>query len=92
MSIKYEELDFDHIVEFTQDSTVFAAARENGSGHLRLFLIINSTGNVYTRNGKIDSWEQLYGSSRATIIARVIAARNRRIPYYRINAANGSLQ
>jgi hypothetical protein len=83
--IKFEVLEFDHIVEFTKDSTVFAAARENGNGHIRLFLITESTGNVYARNGRTDSWEQLYSSERDSIIARVIAARNNHIPVYRIN-------
>jgi hypothetical protein len=86
--IKYEELEFDHVVEFTQDSTVFAAARENGSGHLRLFLIHNATGNVYTRNGRADSWEQLFGSERDSVIARLIFARNNHIPTYKVNGSS----
>jgi hypothetical protein len=90
-NIRFEVLEFDHIVEFTRDNTIFAAARENGSGHLRLFLINESTGNVYARNGRADSWEQLYGGDRATIIARLMAARNNRIPVYRINGTNGSV-
>jgi hypothetical protein len=90
VKINYDVLEIDHIVEFSLDSTIFAAARENGSGHLRIFLIYQSTGNVYTRNGRIDSWEQLFGSERNTVIARVLAARNHQIPTYRANAANGS--
>ena len=84
--INYGVLEFDHIVEFTRDSTVFAAARENGSGHLRLFLITEA-GNVYTRNGRADSWEQLTDSDRDTIIARIIAAKNN-IPTYKINGSH----
>ncbi len=90
--IKFDELCFDHIVEFTRDSTVFAAARENGNGHLRLFLINETTGNVYTRNGRADSWEQLIGSNRDTIIAQIIAARKSNIPTYRINGNGGGPQ
>ena len=89
-NIKFEVLEFDHIVEFVKDSTTFAAARENGYGHLRLFLI-TATGNVYTRNGRAESWEELYGSNRDAIIARILAARNNHIPVYRINGTNGSL-
>jgi hypothetical protein len=90
VAIKYELLEFDHIVEFTKDNTVFAAARENGSGHIRLFLLTN-TGNVYTRNGRIDSWEELFETDRENILTRIAAARNNRTPVYRINGTNGSL-
>ena len=82
--IQFDQLEFDHIVEFIKDSTVFAAARENGNGHLRLFLIVES-GNVYTRNGRADSWEQFFGSERDTIIAHITAARNNHIPVYKVN-------
>ena len=103
VKINYQVLEFDHLVIFEKDHTVFAAARENGNGHngnghngnshIRLFLINESTGNVYTRNGRADSWEQLYGSDRDTIIARVTAARNNHVPVYRINGngTDGSL-
>ncbi len=87
-NINFDVLEFDHIVEFTKDSTTFAAARENGSGHLRLFLIYESTGNVYTRNGRADSWEELIGSNRYTVLARITAARNNHIPVYRINGSH----
>ena len=87
VNIDYAVLEIDHIVEFIQDSTVFAAAREN-SGYLRLFLVHQGTGNVYTRNGRADSWEQLYGSNRDSIIARLLHARNNDAPVYRINGTS----
>ncbi len=83
--INFDVLEFDHIVEFTNDATLFIAARENGNGALRLFLINEATGNVYTRNGRADSWEQLFHSERDIIIARIIAARNSKVPVYKIN-------
>jgi hypothetical protein len=86
-TIKYDELEFDHIVEFTGDATIFAAARENGSGRIRLFLVNESTGNIYSRNGAIDSWELVCGDHRYSILARLTAARNRHIPVYRINGS-----
>ena len=86
--INYEVLEIDHIVDFLEDNTVFAAARENGNGHMRIFLVNESTGNVYTRNGRIDSWEQLYGSDRDIILARIAVARNNHIPVYRINGSS----
>ena len=86
--INYDILEIDHIVEFNKDNTIFAAARENGNGHMRLFLINESTGNVYTRNGRADSWEELYGSERDTIIACLVAACNNCIPVYKVNGAS----
>jgi hypothetical protein len=91
MGLKLNELTFDHIVEFAKDRTIFAAARENGNGHLRLFLIHEDTGNTYTRNGRADSWEELKGLDRDTIIACIRTARNK-IPVYHINGnGNGSV-
>ncbi len=84
------ELHFDHIVEFSKDHTIFAAARENGNGHLRIFLIYEATGNVYTRNGRADSWEQVLGSDRRDILAKVSEARKSNVPTYKINGSNGS--
>ena len=83
--VKYDELKIDHIVEFSKDSTIFVAARENGNTYLRIFLINESTGHIYTRNGRADSWEELIGSGRDTIIARIIAARNNQVPVYKVN-------
>lgn len=88
VKINYALLEIDHIVEFNKDNTVFAAARENGNSHMRIFLVNESTGNVYTRNGRIDSWEQLYGSDRDNIIACIAAARNNHTPVYRIIGTN----
>ena len=90
VKLNYAEMEFDHIVEFTKDKTVFAAARGNGS-HLYLFLIYEDTGNTYVRNGRADSWEEVRGTERETIIARVNAGRKNHIPVYRINGTNGSI-
>ena len=88
VKINYAQLEFDHIVEFSKDNTVFAAARENGNGHMRIFLVNEATGHVYTRNGRADSWEQLSGSDRDTILTRLAAARNNHILVYRINGSS----
>lgn len=88
VKINYEVLKIDHIVEFIHDSTVFAAARENGNGHMRIFLINNTTGNVYTRNGRADSWERLYGDDREVIVTRITKARETGIPVYKINGSH----
>ena len=89
-TIKWDELEFNHIVEFTRDSTIFAAARENGSGRIRLFLINEATGNVYTRNGQVDSWEAVCGNHRYTVLTLLVAARQNHTPVYRINGSHKS--
>ena len=87
-AINFDTLEFEHIVEFTKDSTIFAAARETATGHIRLFLIYEATGNVYGRNGRADSWEELLGSVRDAIIARITAARNNHTPFFKINGSH----
>jgi hypothetical protein len=85
--IKFNALELDHIVEFSKDHTLFVAARENGSGHLRLFLI-SAGGNVYTRNGRADSWGELGGADKTSIVARITAARNNHVPTYHVNGSS----
>ena len=86
--IKFKELEVDHIVEFSKDSTVFAAARENGNGHLRIFLIYENTGNVYTRNGRAESWEEISGGDKESVVTLVRTARNNRVTVYKINGSH----
>jgi hypothetical protein len=86
-NIKFDELEFDHIVEFSKDFTVFAAAREVNSGHLRTFLIKEDTGRVYARNGRADSWEELCGAHRYGLLALLTAARST-VPVYRVNGSH----
>ena len=88
VKINYAELKFDHLVSFEKDNTVFACARENGSGRTRLFLVFNGNGRVYTRNGQVDSWEELMGADRDNILGRIIAAKDKNIPEYRINGSH----
>ena len=88
MELKYSELTFDHIVDFTGDRTTFAAARYNGNNHLRIFLIYENTGSVYTRNGTADSWEAITGTESALIRERIEQARSNRIPVYKVNSVH----
>ena len=90
VKINYDLLEFDHVVEFIHDHTLFAAARDNGNGHSRLFLINEDSGRVYTRNGRADSWEQLFDSDREYILVRVEAARHNHIPVYGVNGDSGA--
>jgi hypothetical protein len=79
----YSEVELSHMVIFDRDSIVYAAGREHD--HVRIFIVNEHTGNVYSRNGRADSWEEIWGSDRASVVARVISARNyRNIPIYRI--------
>ena len=83
--IKIDEIRIDHIVDFAKDNTTFAAARENGNNHLRIFLVNHDTGTVYTRNGRADSWEELNSGLRDSILSCIIAARSN-VPVYRLNS------
>lgn len=88
VKINYQHLNFEHLVIFEKDSTVFAAARHNGD-KVRIFLIYERTGNVYTRNGRAESWEELYQSDACTIRNRVNESRNR-IPVYKVNGSHNN--
>jgi hypothetical protein len=83
-----EELHIEHLVIFERENATFAAARESGNHHLRIFLVYSTTGCVYTRNGRADTWEELLGSQRDSILARILAAKNyRTVPTYKINGS-----
>lgn len=86
--VKVEELKFDHLVDFQKDNTVFAAARYGADNSLRIFLVYKSTGNVYTRNGRADSWEEITGKDADTIRSRIAEARVNKIPTYHINGTH----
>ena len=87
--IKIEEIRIDHIVDFSKDHTTFAAARENTSGNLRIFLVNDNTGTVYTRNGRADSWEELIGINCELIRIKICQAREI-VPIYKVNGAHNN--
>ncbi len=89
VKINYSELRMDHIVVFEQDNTIFVCAKENGKGSTRIFLIFDGgSGNVYTRNGQIDSWESLVAYDASVIRNRVEESRQSNILTYRINGSH----
>jgi hypothetical protein len=89
VKINYSDLKFDHVVEFSADDTIFACARVNGNGHVRLFLIFDKgNGRIYTRNGCADSWELLQECDAEIIRQRVKEALNNYIPVYKINGSH----
>ena len=87
--INYNELKFDHIVEFNQEQTIFACSRENGKGRIRLFLVFgNGMGRVYTRNGRAESWEALEGADATTIRRLINQATEEGIAVYQLNGSS----
>ena len=90
VKINYAELRFDHIVEFTQEQTIFVCCKENGCGRTRLFLIFeDGNGSVYTRNGRADSWEVLTGEDAETIRQQIRQANG--IPTYQLNGSSRAI-
>lgn len=76
------ELDirFEHLVVF-EDNQIYARAREKDTRRIRLFLINENTGDVYSRNR--GSWEEIYGDDRSFVVSNIYTARhNRSIPVY----------
>ena len=82
-------LTFDHLVDFAQDKTTFAAARYSDTS-LRIFLVYNETRNVYSRNGRADSWEQLSESEAEIISRRISEARENKIPVYKVTGSHSN--
>ena len=78
---------FEHLVVF-EDNQIFASARVPDTRRIRLFLINETTGDVYSRNGKAESWEEIYGDARSYVVNNIYNARqNRSIPVYNLKTA-----
>ena len=83
--IKLEEIRIHHIIDSTKDFSTFAAARENSSNKIRIFLVMDS-GSVYARDTQADAWKELVGSVADYIRSCINQARGS-VPVYRVNAA-----
>jgi hypothetical protein len=80
--VKCQELRFDHIVEFSDDASVLAAAKD-AAGYLKLFKVDAARGEIHQRNGRSSSWERIPNADE--LLGFLIAdARERRIPVFRI--------
>ncbi len=85
VKVNFEGLEFQHLVVYQKDATIFIAARDGNSGRLKLFLVHRDTGNAYCRNGRAGCWEELAGIGRRSILSRLHAARQNNIPVFEIN-------
>lgn len=90
VKINYLELKFDHIVIFTKEDSIFAMARENGSGRTRLFISFNNN-QVYTRNGLAGSWEVLADYEANNVFEIIQHAMWEGIPIYKVNGYSEAL-
>jgi len=85
VKINENSIKFEHLVVF-ENNQVYARAREEETRRVRLFLINEQTGDVYSRNR--DSWEELYGDDRSFVVSKIYTARhNRSIPVYNLRTA-----
>ena len=84
-----QSITLQHLVVFDNESKIFAAGREEfGAKHIiRLYLLNDRTGDVFTRNGRTDTWELVYEESlREHIVEHILKAyRERQIPVYKIH-------
>jgi len=83
-----QSITLNHLVVFDNETKIFAAGREQyGNKHIiRLYLLNEKTGEVFTRNGRTETWNIVSEEShRQHIVEHVRDARRRNIPVYRIN-------
>jgi thiamine phosphate synthase YjbQ (UPF0047 family) len=85
MCPKLEDIRMDHIVDYTKNYVTFATARENSNNHLKIFLV-NDSGSVYIREGRVSGWKELFGAT-AEQINRCIEEARKYVPVYRVNSA-----
>lgn len=77
-NINEPRIKFDNLVVFV-DNQIYARDREQGTRRGRIFLINETTGEVYRRNG--ESWEELVdGDYRSCVFDNICRARENRIP------------
>jgi hypothetical protein len=81
-------IDLKHLVIFDNESKIFAAGREQfGSKYiLRLYLINEHTGEVFTRNGRTATWEIVSDERYSHHISEHVheAFHGHNIPVYKI--------
>lgn len=55
----FNELVFKHMVEFTSSDCMFCSTQEKESGKLRLYLVFDNDGQIYSRNGLKGTWVEV---------------------------------
>jgi len=78
-----------HLVVFDNESKIFAAGREQfGAKHvIRLYLLNERTGEVYTRNGRTETWQIISDEQLRQHVAEHVrgAFHSHHIPVYKIH-------
>lgn len=80
---KEQDWEIDHLVVLEKDGRILVAAKQQEASDL-LFLIDQHTGEVYVHQPD-GSWEKLWGTESRSVIAQMVAARNREVPIYSIS-------
>jgi len=82
INTNYTKFQFKHFVSIPSSDCVIATAQDERS-RIKLFLIINGNGPIYTRNGIKDTWDQLDSVTDHTVRKLVQdALGDKAIPHY----------
>ena len=81
-----QSITLKHLVVFDNGTKIFASGREQfGTKHIiRLYLLNERTGDVFTRNGKAGTWQAVADEQKQHIADHVHGAFSSHIPVYRI--------
>jgi len=83
-----QSIRLNHLVVFDNENKIFAAGREQfGAKHIiRLYLLNKRTGEVYTRNGRTETWQAIFDEDLRQHIADTVqdVFQRRQIPIYNI--------
>ena len=66
INTNYTKLQFKHFVDVPSSECLIGTAQDDNK-RVKLFLIVNDNGPIYTRNGINNTWEKLDSSNHNTI-------------------------
>ena len=79
-------VSLNHLVILEKDGQIFAAGRELPTRRIKLFLIKEREGKVFSRNG--EEWTEIFGQGRSDVIDTVYQAKfHRSVPIFKIAGA-----
>jgi len=83
-SISFDNVIFQHLVEFPSFDCVYCSTEEKVSGETRLYLIFNNRRQVYLRNALKGTWDKIKNDEEREVIREGydVALREKRIPCY----------